>query len=824
MPFRGMSVTFEMLWQDIRYAGRLLRRSPGYAFTVIGVLALGIGANAASFGIFKAAFVTPLPAVDNATQLAVLVGRASGGRTVTVSYPDYQYLRDHSSAFSGLSASSPVPLTLGVAAGGERVWGELVSGNYFQVLGVDASLGRTLLPSDEDSSGREPVAVITDGLWRRAFGADPGVIGRTILINAQPLTVVGVAEPGFHGSMLSLVLDVFIPLTMQPQLQPPSRLAASGTRWLIPLGRLTPGTSVVAAAAHTELLAAQLAADDPIGDVSQRATVVPLWRSPFGAQTYLLPIVAVLAVTGILVLVIVCTNLANLVLARGLTRRAELAMRVAMGASRTQIVRLLLLENILLAIPAAGIGLVIATRLFTLFGSGGGPAATVAPSQLDTSIDTLVIGFALVVSCASAVAFGFIPAFRGSLVSLTAVMKEEGVAHGPAKARLRGALVIAQVAASLLLLVAAGLTLRTLEAARKADLGFDSSNVVSVRIDLVTSGYDDTRGRSFYKQLLDNLSSRPGIESASVADFVPLRMVEGRSRQVTVEGYEPLADEDLRFAVNVVGPDYFRTLRIGLLAGRAFSRDDSPTSPPVVIVNETIARRFWQTPTNAVGKRLRVGGDAGEWRAIVGVARDIKYLSLNEAPTPYFYMPFEQDYRPEMTVHVRGSAGTPDLMERVRGEVRTLDSGVPVLDAQTLADQARAGLVLYEAAASALMAFGLIAIGLAALGVYGLVSYTARQSTHEIGVRMALGAGRADVVLRFVRRGMKLALIGAAIGIGLSVMVTRLMRAVLYGVSAMDPVAFIGASVVVLGIALLASFVPSWRAACTDPIRALRHP
>jgi predicted permease len=815
----------EMLWQDIRYAGRVLRRSPGYASTVVMVMALGISANVAVFSIFKAAFLKPLPAVDDASQLAVLVGRASGGRTVTVSYPDYQYLREHDTAFSGLAASSPAPLTLGMTTASERLWGEFVSGNYFQVLGVSSRLGRTLLPTDERSSGSDPVAVISDQLWRRAFASDPHVVGRRILVNAHPLTIVGVAEPGFHGSILSLVLDIFIPLTMRPQLQPPfNGLSVANARWLIPIGRLTPGTSIAAAAARTELLAAQLAADDPVGDVNERATVVPLWRSPFGAQTFLLPIVGVLAVTGILVLIIVCTNLANLAFAHGITRRAEIATRVAMGASRTRIVRLLILENVVLAIPASLIGLALSTRLFGLFGNPGAPVATVAPSELDTSIDALVIVFALAVSCATAIVFSLVPALHGSRLSLAAVMREGTAAQNPAKARLRGALVVAQIAASLLLLVAAGLTWRTVEAARNADVGFNPNQVVSVRIDLSTSGYDDARGRTFYDQLVENLSSRPGIESASLAEFVPMRMVEGRSRQIVVDGYEPAKDEHMRLAVNAVGPEYFRTLQIGVTAGRPFNRNDSQIASPVVIVNETTARRFWRTPANAVGKRIRLGGEPSDWRTIVGVARDIKYLRLNEAPTPYLYTPFEQDYRAEMTVHVRGTAGLVDLMSRVRQEARALDGSVPVLEAQTLADQVRSGLVLYEVSAAALMAFGLIAIGLAAVGVYGLVSYSVKQSTHEIGVRIALGAQRRDVSLQFLTRGMTLGLLGVGIGIAGALMATRLMAAVLYGVNPTDSVAFAGATGLVLGIALLASFLPSWRAASLNPIRALRHP
>jgi len=742
---------------------------------------------------------------------------------VTVSYPDYRYLREHDTGFSGLAASSPAPLTVGASGEARRLWGEFVSGNYFQVLGVTPRIGRTLLPSDERSSGSDPVAVISEQLWQQAFASDPAIVGRTILVNAHPLTIVGVAESRFHGSVLSLVLDIFIPVTMRPQLQPSfNGLTVSSARWLIPIGRLSPGTSIAQAAARTERITATLAADDPVTDVNERATVVPLWRSPFGAQTFLLPIVGVLGVTGILVLIVVCTNLANLALAHGLTRRAEMATRVAMGASGARIVRLLVLENLVLAVPACVVGLLASTRLFGLFANAGPSAATVAPSEFDTSVDGLVVGFALAVSCATAIAFSLAPALHGARLSLAAAMREGS--QRSTKARVRGALVVAQIAASLLLLVAAGLTWRTLGAARSADIGLNPNQVISVRLDLATSGYDDARGRTFYQQLVDNLRARPGIESASLAEFVPMRMIEGRSRPVVIDGYQPGTDEDGRLAVNAVGPEYFQTLRIGISAGRPFNRDDRPTGAPVVIVNETAARRFWRTPADAIGKRIRVGGDDREWSTVVGVARDIKYLRLNEPPTPYLYTPFAQDYRPEMTLHARGTVPPGDLINRVTEEVRALDAGVPVLETRTLSDEVRSGLVLYEAAASALMAFGLIAIGLAAVGIYGLVSYSVKQSTHEIGVRIALGAQRRDVSLRFLTRGMRLGTIGAAIGVALAWTATRLMTALLYGVSPTDPLSFAGAMALVLGIALLASFLPSWRAASTDPIRALRQP
>lgn len=811
----------DTLRRDLVTSFRTLRRSPGYAATVIAVLALGVSAVAAAFALFNASFLKPLPGVSSPSQLAVLTGRGSGGRSLTVSYPDYRFLRDNTTAFSALMASTPMPFTVGASGGGERVWGELVSGNYFDVLGVTASLGRTISPSDERLPDGEPVAVISDGLWRRTFAADPGVVGRTILVNAHPVTIVGVVAPGFHGSIFPLALDIFIPLTMQPRLGTTNQLSESGTRWLIPIGRLATGSSQAQAAAETELLAARLAADDPVDSVSLRATVVPLWQTPFGGQSFLVPIVGVLGATAFLVLAIVCANLSNLALARGLARRREIAARLALGASRTSVIRLLMLENLLLALPAAGLGLLASTRLFGLFGNASAPAVTMAPTQFDTSIDGVTIGFAVVVAWIGTVAFSAIPALRGTRMSLADVIKGAGQLSSN-KVRLRSALLVAQVAASVLLLVAAGLTLRTVAAARDADLGFDPGETVSIRLDLAPAGYEESRGRTFYEELLDRLRSDSEVEAATLAEFVPLRMIEGRSRQVTVDGYEPARDEDMRIALNSVSSGYFETLRIALLAGRSFERGDTALGAPVVVVNETMARRFWKTPAAAIGRRIRVGDS---WRTVVGVARDVPYLSLNERPTPYFYLPFTQDYRPEMTVHVRAaSTGADSAIARTRAAIRALDPQIPILETQRLDAQARSGTMLYEVSASALSAFGVIAIGLAAVGVYGLMSFAVRQSQHEIGVRLALGASRSAILRRFVGQGMRIGMAGAILGLAMALMTTRLMAAVLYGVNPFDPAALAGATALVLAVALLACVVPSWRAARCNPVRALRHP
>jgi macrolide transport system ATP-binding/permease protein len=806
--------------QDVRYGVRLLARSPGFALVVISVLAMGIGANATVFSLFKGLALKPLPGVTDSARLGVVVGKTSGGRTTVLSYPDYQYIRDHDRAFSGLAGVSMEAFSLGLGTRGERVWGEVVTGNYFQVLGVRARLGRTLLPSDEIAPGRHPVAVIGDGLWRRAFGSDPAIIGKTMLLNAYPLTVVGVAAPEFRGSVVSLVIDVFVPVMMQPQLLPPDRLHGRQMPMLWAVGRPRPGISLETATAQMAVLSSQLAAENPLDDFSQRAMVLPMWRSPFGAQTYMLPAIVLLSAMGGLLLLIVCANVAGLVLVRGLSRRGEIAARLALGASRGRILRLLLIENLALAVPGAVAGLLLTRLLLPLLRSS---AASSAPMQvyLDVSTDGLVVGFALLISCGSAFLFGFLPALQTSRVDLASIIKDDLSPRSAPRGRFRAALVVAQVAVSVLLLVGAGLVMRSLEAARNADAGFDSRNVASVSVDLKPNGYDEGRGRVFYQQLLDSLRVDDGISSASLAAFLPLTLVDGPSGDVRIEGYQRRRDEDLSFLFNVIAPDYFQTLRIGLVAGRDFSRRDDAATSGVAIVNEAMARRFWGTVPGALGKRLSFGGE--DWRTVVGVARNVKYARLTEDPRPYVYLPFLQHYVANLTLQVRGSAASPHLLEQVRGRVQALDPNLPVLAARMLAEQTRVALNTFETAAATLVMFGVIAIGLAALGIYGLVSYTVKQSTHEIGIRMALGAQRGDVAQRFLGRGLRLGTIGVALGIAGSFAVTRLLATLLFGVRATDVVSYAVASTLVLGITLVASLIPAWKAARTNPIAALRH-
>jgi predicted permease len=810
--------------RDVAYSVRLLTRAPGFSLTVVLVLAIGIAANTIVLLIAKGLFLRPLPAVPESASLNVVVSRSTGGKIGGMSYPDYRYVREHDGGFSGLAATSMQPYSLGVGTHAERVWGEAVSGNYFDVLGVRPSLGRPLLPSDEVAPGRHPVVVISDRLWKRAYGADRTIVGTKVLLNANPMTIVGVAPPGFQGTIVSLVMDVFVPVMMQRDLDRSTRLYADGgvraSTFLWGLGRPTSGTTLASVRAQTEILGQQLAANEPIDDVSERATLLPLWRSPFGAQTYMLPAVALLGAMGALLLLIVCANVANLVLVRGIGRRGEVAVRRALGASEIQILRLLFIENLALAVPGAVAGVTMAAIALPMFMSRTASAAPMRVN-LDLSADGQTVVFALIVAAFSAVLFGFLPALRLSRADLASTMKDELSPRGTGRGRMRAALVAGQVAVSLMLLVGAALVMRSLDAARRADTGFNARNVGSMAIDLQSSGYDEERGRVFYQRLLDVLREDAGVESATLAVVLPMTLVDNASRAFAVERYEPRKDEDMRFLFNIVASDYFRTLRIGLVAGRDFEQRDDRSGLPVAIVNETLARRFWTTPASALGRRLRTGG--GEWRTVVGVVRDIKYARVDEEPRPHVYLPFWQQYVPAMTIHVRARDSEQKPLEHLRDRLQTLDANVPILDSRMLAEQTRAALSIFEMAARWLLIFGLVAAGLAALGLYGLVSYTVKQSTHEIGIRMALGARWSDVVGRFVGRGLQLGAIGAGIGVIASLAVTRAMAAVLYGVGPTDLPSFAGAALIVLSVAIAASSVPAWLASRINPVTALRQ-
>jgi macrolide transport system ATP-binding/permease protein len=818
------------LFSDVRYAFRTLRKNPAFALTVVAVLTLGIGLNAAVFTMLKGIALSPLAGVDNSARLAVMFAETSAGRPVRLSYPDYRYLRDRDSAFTGLSGSVLVTANLGRGRSARRVWGEVVTGNYFQVLGVHAEHGRMLLPSDELAPGRHPVIVIGGGLWRRDFASDPAIVGKTLEINNHQMTVVGVADSSFHGTTVVYDTDVFIPIMMAPQLgftfgsqqtTPAGILGDRRASLFYPQGYLRPGTTRASAAAHANALWATLSRDRALTDTAERLRVVPFLETPGGAPSILLPTLGVLIAMGLLVLTIACANIAGLVLVRGVSRRGEIAVRLALGATRVRIVRLLLVENLVLAIPGAFLGVLLAQNSIPVLIDYVEQLAAPERIFFNIGVDPLVIAFAVIVACGSALVFGFIPALQSARVDLVTVINEDASPRGAARSRLRAGLVVAQVAVSLLLLVGAGLTTRSVDAARRAYPGFDASQVTTLALDVKQNGYDEKRGRVFYRNLLDAARADAGVESATLAAYTPLGFLDTRAQRVEIDGYEARRGEDLAFMSNTVGPDYFRTLRISLRAGREFEDTDDETSAAVAIVNNTLAQRFWNGAPNAIGKRIRVAD--GEWRRVVGVAADVKYSRVNESPRPYVYVPFSQAYRSTMILHTRGPGPVDRLVEQARGYVARLDAELPILYARPMAGLIRGALIVFDLTATMLFLFGVAGMALAAMGTYGLVAYTVKQSTHEIGIRMALGATGPSIVRGFVGRGLQLGAIGALLGIVAALGAGRLLGGLLFGVSTTDVASYAGALAIVLAGVILATVVPASRAARTNPLSALRH-
>ncbi len=558
-----------------------------------------------------------------------------------------------------------------------------------------------------------------------------------------------------------------------------------------------------------------------MGDAAQRLKVVRFWQSPGSAQTYLLPTLLVLAGMGLLVLLIACANLAGLVLVRGVSRSGEIAMRLALGAPRSRIFRLLVVENVLVALPGAVLGVLLASRGLASLVAYAETLAAPQRLYFNIEVDQLVMGFAAVVTCLCAVAFGLVPALKSARIDLMSAMKAGVTSRGAGRGGMRTGLVVAQVAVSMLLLIGAGLVTRSFEAAQRVNPGFEPAHLTSVSLDLKQNGYDAVRGREFYRKLLDAARADAGVESATLATYIPMNLLDTPSQAVVIDGYEPKRGEDLAMLTNTVAPDYFRTLRIGLRAGREFQDRDDESGTPVAVVNNTLAEKYWGGAESAIGKRLRVAG--GGWRTVIGVAADVKYLRVNESPRPYVYLPYLQAYRPTMILHTRGPLSDDVLLDQARAHVVALDPDLPILSAALASDHVKGPLLFYNFAAFMLFIFGSAGMALAALGTYGLVAYTVKQSTHDIGIRMAIGASRASVVRTFLSRGLRLGAIGSLIGVVAALAVTRLMGAVLFEVSATDAASLARAFGVVLGGVVLATLIPAWRASRIDPLRALRH-
>ncbi len=819
------------LWQDVRYGARMLLKTPGFTAVAVLSLALGIGANTAIFSLVDKVLIRKLP-VGEPERLVVVTASRGQGVSTTFGYPDFADYRDRNEVFEGLVCYTQRALTLSEGGQAERIQGMIVSGNYFTALRVRPALGRGFLSEEDKTRGTHPVVVLGYGLWQRRFGAEPGLVGKSVNLNGYGFTVVGIAPPEFTGTVPGVAPDVYVPIMMQGQVSPGWKMdplfgprSRSLSSWLEVLGRLKPGVSREQAAAAMTTLGSQIARAHPNADGSPRVEPKFVLEDGSRGNTSLLrdlrfPLQMLMATVG-LILLIACANVANLLLARAGTRRKEIAVRLAVGAGRARLIRQLLTESVLLAMLGGGAGLALAASISGLVVSFT-PTNNFSTLTLDNRLDWRVLGFTLAISLLTGILFGLAPALKASRLDLVSGLKDETTLLGKRGRRLslRNLLVVGQVALSLIVLVGAGLCVRSLQKLQAIDAGFDPAKVLVMSADVSLSGYSKERGLQFYPELLERVRSLRGVEAASLGALLPLG--GGFGSTMKAEGYTPKPGENLSSDFNIIGTDYFRTMKIPLLGGREFDPSDTTTAPQVAIINETAARRFWPGQSS-IGRRLILGrAPDEEIREIVGVVRDSKYRQLTEEVRPALFVPVAQDYRANMALHVR-TTGEPGVMvAAVRGEVQALDANLPVYNIRTLEEQKSNSLYTSRMAATLLTVFGLLALGLAAVGLYGVMAYAVHRRTREIGIRMALGAQSKDVLRQVLREGMGLVTIGLTLGLGGAIAATRLVTGFLYGVTATDPLTFAGAALLLAGVALLANYLPARRASRTDPLVALR--
>jgi putative ABC transport system permease protein len=814
----------QTLWQDLRYGARILLKAPSFTLIAVLTLALGIGANTAIFIWLKAILLQPLPGVMESHRLVMLhsVLTRSDNRAIQVSYPDYKDYRDRNEVFSGLAAFNLDTFNLLDGEGRpERVIGSLVSGNYFDVLGVRAALGRTFAPEEDRTPLSHPVVVVSYRLWQRRFAADPTLVGKAIRLNQRDFTVIGVAPEGFNGSWVGLALDLWAPLMMTPQLsRTVDPFNRRDSQWLMVIGRLKYGVTFDQAQANTQNIAAQLAKDYPQDDEGIGATLFTLIDEPYGAGQ-MAPWFVVLMVVAGLVLLIACANVANLLLARAAGRGREMGIRVAFGASRSRLIRQMLTESLLLAVMGGASGALLAVWLSDAMGLMLPPMGL--PVSLNLEWDYRVPCFTLALTLLVVVAVGLVPALRAAKVDpIVSIRNDAGAVLAlTRRSRLRGALVVTQIAVSLVSLICGGLFVRALAEQRKVNPGFDTERALLLSMELFSNGYDEKRGVEFYRQLVTRVAALPGVESASLSSQVPPLLVGSRSSDTfEVEGYAPRADEMINIETESVAPRYFQTLRIPLVEGREFSEADNAQSSPVVIVNETMARRYWGPDRSPLGKRLRRG--SGAWSTVIGVASDVKQFGPAEPAHSWIYYPHAQEYYSMMTLVARTTGDPWQALAGVRGAVRALDATLPVFDEKTLQTHSDSALFLDRIAVTFLSAFGLLALTLAAIGLYSVMAYSVTARTREIGIRMALGAQTSDVLKQVIMQGMVLALIGVAVGLAAAFALTRLMESLLFGVSATDALTFALVSMLLVATAMLACYLPARKATKVDPMVALR--
>jgi macrolide transport system ATP-binding/permease protein len=820
----------QTLLQDLRYGARMLLKNPGFTFVAIMTLALGIGANTAIFSLVDKLLVRWLP-VREPGELVLLSAESINPRFLNTifSHPDYLDFRDRNEVLTGLIAFIPIDGKLESGEKEEQVNVELVSGNYFEVLGVQTGSGRAFLPEEDQTPGTHPVAVLSYGFWQRRFGGDLDLIGKTVKINNVPLTVIGVASRGFTGTRLEGPVDLFAPLMMRPQLRPGGLpLSERNAAWLRLLGRLKPGVTQPQAQASLDLLARQI----------REANMLPSTRGlPFNERRMMLEsggrgvsilrtemsgTLKLLMTIGSLLLLSACANLASLLLVRSAARRKEIALRLALGASRSRLIAQLMTESLLLVLPGASAGLLVAPWLYDLL-LAFQPRVSLAQSALGDSLDGRVLIFTLLISLLSALLFGLLPALQSAGTDLVTALKDTEMSLGR-RARhlnLRQLLVVGQIALTLVMLVGGGLFIKTLRNLLAIEPGFNTEKVLRVPLELPRQKYNAEKSNQFYSELSAQVKALPGVEAVSFASRTPLD--GGRSlMSIVIEGYQTNPGENIGVAFNQAGPGYHEMMGIPIIEGRGFTEQDGAGAPGVVIINEALAQLYFPNQ-DALGKRLSRGPDK-PWLEIIGVTPNIRLHELTESPAPQIDLPGLQHPPGNYAkILIRTTNEAAGLTAAVRREVQQLDPGVSIPRISTLFEELLDSIAPARMAATLTNLFGLTALLLAAIGLYGVMAFAVRQRRREIGIRMALGARKSDVLRMVVRQGMKLALIGVAIGLLAAFALTSLISKFLYGVSATDPLTFAAIALLLMIVALLACYIPARRATKVDPCVALRY-
>jgi macrolide transport system ATP-binding/permease protein len=812
----------QTFFQDLRFGFRMLRRSPGFSILALLCLTLGIGTNAAVLSWIEGILIRPYPLVPHQDRMFALIGTTRGvpGHN-GLSYPDFVDLEKNSTLFESFIIDRITGTTLSVGDRAERATIGIVSANYFDALGVRPILGRGFRPEEATGRNAHPVTVIAYRTWRDRYNSDPNIIGRTQYLNGVQHTVIGVAPERFHGTFVGYSFSFWVPTSMQETFDTTGyKLEDRGARWIEGYAILKPGVSLQQAQAELNSISQRFEKDFLDTNRGHENQLVPLWKTPFNGAGNMSSTLAITMAVVFLVLLIACANVSNLLLARSLLRRHEMTMRLALGAGRGRLVRQLVTEGLLLSLIAVVGGIAVAYWCRNALVLAFPPPLPGTVIDYPGQIDWRVLAVSAGICMASTLLFALVPAIRASDVDLSYALKAEsgGVLGGSTRSRLRSALVLVQVSLSFILLAGTGLLLQSLIKMRNASPGFNT-NVVSSVVDLFSAGYNVDRAKIFHTQLLDRVRTLPGVESAALTRVIPFSYNVFSSAPIEVDGYQPPPNEQPTVEYIEVTEDYFTTLGIPLVSGREFMRTDDENAPPLAIINETMAAKYW--PGNdPVGQRLKV---KDRWMQVVGIAKNSNYRSKTETPVPFFYVPLRQNFRVQNSLLIRTRETPGAMMPALAREVHALDPNLAPLITDRLQDQIDEISYSQRLAVTLVAIFGAMALFLAAIGLYAVVSYTVSQGTRELGLRMALGAGAKDLMRQVMSRGLLLTASGVAIGGVAAIMLTRLMGTMLYKISPHDPVAFGMAFAVITIASLAACFLPAWRATRIDPVQALRE-